>query len=697
MKRIYLGLMLAILAVFSVSLASASQLTFDSQPNTLYNVGDIAEITTNIVTTTSLNDFFSINLICNGFESQVHQQYIILSAGQQTSISVQVPLIKSFMGQQTSGTCKLKSMIKNSNSSIINYILTNEFRVSDLITISLSSVNKNFNPGETVSISGTAVKENGENANGLIALNLTDGNASIYTGSASVNNGYFYFNFTMPEKIRAGSKLISLRVYELDSSAQQTNKGFTNVNIIINQIPTSLDLVPKDNLKEILPGRTYSVKGILYDQTGERIDAVVNFTVARSDGEVMKQEQVITDKFMNIPISYNDAPDAWSISANSRSLHTLSSFSVLKNEIISVEVINKTLLVTNRGNVPYSKPLQVNIGNKVLTVNVSLGVDESKKYVLTAPQGDYPVKVSSGGSGLFTGNLFLTGRAIDIREAAAGVLTFIQYPLVWISLAVILLIILFLVFRRWISRKVSFKRVNMNKKFRMRDGILISEGQDSFADRGRLVPSRSMADLSLEIHGEKQNTGVIGLNIKNFDAVSSRRGGVNETMNRIRDVVDEANAAVYENGSYVFFIFAPSKTKAYNNELSAIETAEKIQRILEDHNRLLKQKIEFGLSVHFGAMVVRQGINGMKFMSIGSIISTTKKLASMSTGEIFLSAEIKNRTATDIKTDKQVVGDMEFYTLVEVRNREKSQKFIREFMSKMEREERQSNRKFFDN
>lgn len=688
-------LLLLISAVFLISFASALQLTFDSQPNNLYNVGDVADLTTNIITTTALNAFFSINLVCNGVETQVHQQYLILSAGEQTSVPVRIPLISDFMDSQTSGTCKLKSMIKNSNSSILDYVLTDEFLVSNLIEVSVSSTNKEFNPGELMMIFGNAVKENGENANGIAELNLTNGNNSVYSGFGTVRNGYFYFNFSLPQNIPAGQKLARLRVYEIGSSGQQTNKGFINFNILINQIPTTLDLVAKDNIKEILPGRTYSVKGILYDQTGERIDSAVNFIVKKSDGEVMGQEQAVTGKFVNIPISYNDAPDTWSILAESRNLNAVSSFNILKNEIVSVELINKTLLVTNRGNVYYNKPIQIKIGDKSVTFNVSLGVDESKKYVLSAPEGDYPVGVFSAGSDLFTGNIFLTGRAINVREAAEGMLGFVQSTWMWVILLVVLVFVIFFFFRKW-HKKRFFKKVNMNKKFRIRDGILISDGEESSSDKGRLVNSRNIADLSLSIQGEKQSSSVICLSIKNFGEVSSRKGGVNETMNRIRDVVDNSNAAVYENGSYLFFIFAPVKTKAFNNELSAIENAEKIQRILEDHNRLLKQKIEFGLSVNYGSMVIKPGINGLKFMSIGNVISTAKKLAYLSDGEIFLSNEIKNRTATDIKTNRQSSGDLEFHTLVEIRNREKSQKFIREFMSKMEKEEKDSNRKFFD-
>ncbi len=692
MRKVFSIWMFALALVFLTSLASA-ELAFSSQPNALYNIGDIADLTTNIITPADLNGFFSINLICNGLETQVHQQYVILTAGEQASIAVQIPLIPDFVNG-TSGICKMKAMLKD-GGSIAYYTLTNEFHVSDFISVSTSSSKEEFDPGDSVFITGSAVKENGKNANGIAEINITSAGKSLYAGSGAVNNGYFNFNFTLPLNAPSGPQLVSIRVYEMDSSARRMSSGFTNFNMVIHQIPTTLNLVSKDSINEILPGRTYFVKAILYDQTGERINSAVNFTVKKSSGEIMGQRQINTDEFLNVPISYDDAPDAWSIFAASSGLNANLNFSILRNEIVSVELINKTLLVTNRGNVPYDNSLQISLGGESLVFNVSLKVHESKKYVLTAPDGDYSVEVLSNGDNLFRGDLFLTGNAINIQEASTGVLSFIQSKWLWIVILLVLVFGVFFFFRKWHKRRF-FKRINMNKKFRLRDGIMISDGEDNISYRDRIINSKNVADLSLSIHGEKQNSSVVCLDIKNFGDIKPGKGGISETMNRLRDVVDDSKAAVYENGSYVFFIFAPAKTKAFNNELTAIETAEKIQRILQDHNRLLKQKIEFGISVHYGAMIAKQGLNVLKFMSLGNFISIAKKLASLSDGEIFLSSEIKDRTATDIKTDKRSSGDLDFYTLVEIRNREKSQKFIREFMSKMEKEEKESNRKFFD-
>jgi len=687
MRKIFSGLICAFAVIFLASFVSA-QLTFSSQPNTLYNLGDVVDLTINVIPSTNLGGDLFVYLMCNGNEEEVNHQWV----GSQKELTITIPLTINYTDfiDRVPNLCKAEAMFENDAP-----VLTNDFKVSNFANISITWKNKNFNPRDAVFIMGNAVKENGQNVNGLAEISITSQANSIYSASGAVNNGYFYFNFTLPSNIPSGSKLVDLKVYELDSSVHQTNKGHTSFTLLVNQVPTTLNLVPKDSVIDIIPGRTYSVKAILYDQGGDKINSPVNFNITQSNGESMGEKQVNTDEFINIPISYNDAPDTWRVLATASGLSSNLNFNILRNEKVSVELINRTLLVTNKGNVPYNNPIQINLGGKSLTFNVSLGVDESKKYVLTAPEGDYSVEVLSGGSSLFTGDLFLTGNAINIQEASQGVISFVQYRWMWGIVLLVLVFAIFFFFRKW-HKKRFFKRINMNKKFRLRDGIVVSGGEPDFYSKDRIINSRNIADLSLSMQGEKQNASIICLNIKNFGDVRLGKGGVNETMNRLRDVVDESKAAIYENGSYLFFIFAPAKTKEFNNELAAIETAEKIRRILDDHNRLLKQKIEFGMSVHFGTMIAKQGINGLKFMSLGNFISNAKKLASLSTGEVFLSNEIRNRTATDIKTEKHSSGDVEYHTLLEIRNREKNQRFIKEFMSKMEKEEKDTNRKFFE-
>ena len=92
------------------------------------------------------------------------------------------------------------------------------------------------------------------------------------------------------------------------------------------------------------------------------------------------------------------------------------------------------------------------------------------------------------------------------------------------------------------------RKINLNKSFKLRDGIVISEGKDTSSNGPKFVNSRNVAELSLSLQGTNTVSTIVCLGIRNFAEIKSGKGGVNETMNRIRSISDEFKAAVYENG-----------------------------------------------------------------------------------------------------------------------------------------------------
>ena len=133
-------------------------------------------------------------------------------------------------------------------------------------------------------------------------------------------------------------------------------------------------------------------------------------------------------------------------------------------------------------------------------------------------------------------------------------------------------------------------------------------------------------------------------------------------------------------------IFAPSRTRTFKNEKSAITLAEEIRKILETHNKMFKQKMDFGISINCGNIVAGNVGNEFKFMSLGNFSSLAKKLSSVSEGGVVLSSDLKNRIMSEIKTEKKSSEGLDYYVLTEVKDRSKSEKFIKDFVKKMERE-----------
>ena len=125
-----------------------------------------------------------------------------------------------------------------------------------------------------------------------------------------------------------------------------------------------------------------------------------------------------------------------------------------------------------------------------------------------------------------------------------------------------------------------------------------------------------MAELSLSIKGDKQNISLVCLKIKDLKEVVSGKSSSKETIQKIIYLSEEKKGAVYENGDNLFFLLAPVKTKTFRNEKIAVELAQKIEGILSGHNKIMKDKIEFGISLNYGTIIAMQEKDSLKFMNM---------------------------------------------------------------------------------
>ncbi|MBA7670105.1 hypothetical protein ES703_78248 [subsurface metagenome] len=202
--------------------------------------------------------------------------------------------------------------------------------------------------------------------------------------------------------------------------------------------------------------------------------------------------------------------------------------------------------------------------------------------------------------------------------------------------------------------------------------------------KGSLVNSRNKAELSLSIKGDKQNVSVIALNIKNLKEIQSKKGNIEETLQKIVDIAEENKAITYESYNTLFFILTPTKTRTFKNEKIVLEIANKTKDILMHHNKMFKQKINFGISLNYGTIVGKQDKDSFKFMSLGTLISVAKKISSLANEEILLSEKMNDELGSHVKTTKQEKSGTEVYSIKEVRNVEEHKKFIRNFLDRIE-------------
>jgi len=671
---------LFIFAVLFVLSTVSAEIIFDDEPNGIYNLGDSISVPVTVKAISEISGTIKLILICEGKQTQFFENGIELGAGEE--VKVPAVLSKEKIGFQT-GMCKIKGILED------EYEITDDFEISNSINVQVQEGNFNFEPGEVMIIKGNAIKQNGEDVNGFVSLKISGVNGSGNIEKLStVGNGFFSIEVELPEDMKAGNHVVQLRVYELNSDEEETNVGFMSKNIYIEQIPTNLEIFIEN--KNVGPGSFVKIKTILHDQTGEKIPATSIVSLKKSKNEIVEQVEIETDEFIEFKIPYNEPPANWTVVAVSTLLDSSTEFSVLENEEVSVDVVNGTVLLTNKGNVPYNDSVLVRIGeNSSLKIEVFLEVDESKEYELRAPDGEYYIEVISDGESKYEGNALLTGRAIDFKELGRSKNTFVKI-LVWVFLILVLGVVAFILYKKGYKKSFfgSKKKVSSHEKSLKSTGEneKVKKNSESFFD------TKHKAVLSLSIKGDKHDTSVVCLKIRNMKSL--KKEWVVDSFEKIVSFAEAKKSAIYENQENVFFIFSALKTKTFKNEKDAIELAKKIEEILSYHNRVFKHKVDFGVSINFGGIVGNaHKKEGLEFMAMGNLIASSKKIAGLSDGEILLSNEFRNRAEGLIRSQEKELEGVKVYTIKEVRDREQHAKFLSNFLHNLEKDKAEKERR----
>ena len=107
-----------------------------------------------------------------------------------------------------------------------------------------------------------------------------------------------------------------------------------------------------------------------------------------------------------------------------------------------------------------------------------------------------------------------------------------------------------------------------------------------------------------------------------------------------------------------------------------------------EHNKTSNQKIDFGISLNYGSIIAKQEGDSLKFMSIGTLITAAKKIASLAKREILLSEKINEKLRSYIKTEKQMRDKVPVYKITQIkREDEESKKFIRNFLKRVDKKD----------
>jgi hypothetical protein len=196
-----------------------------------------------------------------------------------------------------------------------------------------------------------------------------------------------------------------------------------------------------------LPGENVNFIIFLYDDNGNAIDGEVDFNIKDTYTEIKGNGKTKSGEEINFQLPQDASKGYWEVSAEYKSFNSKALFNVGELEKAEITLEGDKLIIKNIGNIPYKKSIQIAIGEHKETALVPLDVRQKKEIKLTAPAGEYTVKVNDGTQKediIFSG-VSLTGNAIGLENLTNGSF-WKKYPLVSLFLGTVFFVMMIIVF-----------------------------------------------------------------------------------------------------------------------------------------------------------------------------------------------------------------------------------------------------------
>ncbi|MCA9485855.1 MAG: hypothetical protein KC506_03360 [Nanoarchaeota archaeon] len=559
---------------FLIPLASAEVLI--SQPESLYNVGDPFNLEITVKPQSYAAGYLVSKLVCPSNEIELYRSPISVEPENEKKIEISMNL-DNFLVSGMEGQCHVTAQFADDSFS------TPKFELSRKISVTMNLNGPVYNPGETVSVSGEAKKENGESLSGFVEIIVAD---IDLTHTATVNSGPFNFSFKIPSDAPAGSYKVDVRAYEKDSFEDIINEGTATSVIRINQVIEKSEIAFKEQTINPTQDLSYTIN--LYDQAGDSASKDISVEIYNIEGELYKKQIVRSGEQQTLKLESSSSPGYWTIKAKYEEITSERDFLVEEHPDLSFKLENETLVVENIGNVQYSGPVEITIGDKNEVLEITkLAIGETKKFRLRAPDGEYTIGVRRGTDEKNNlGTAPLTGNAVsvdDVNDSLGGNL----YILLGLLLVLIVAIIFVLVYKKY------------------RKGSMLGNSSKPSSENNEQKALEKGAAATLIDKGEKQETSIIALSLKNIAEIKSNPEAL-KSIDSALWKAKESGAKVYTDEAYRIAIFAPILTKEKDNTIRAASVAQTMERILQAHNKHSASKIDYGMSIHTGNLIVEK-------------------------------------------------------------------------------------------
>lgn len=329
---------------------------------------------------------------------------------------------------------------------------------------------------------------------------------------------------------------------------------------------------------------------------------------------------------------------------------------------------------------------------------MQLKVGEEKEYKLKAPEGTHDIIVTDGkseakASGIpFAGSSAITGGAIDIKEKGWFGDFFIYKKLKLLGSLLLVLILGFLGIMIFKKQTVQRSYGNIGKGEENSTSPMIMNVKkeqkltkdDGFVEMSGIGIAPRVAEQVVDIKGAPQETTIVCLKIKNYEEIKNAHAETTtETLQNIIKSGWSKRAVLYKSQGYFILLFIPSIARTFQNQRTAIELASELQELLKKHNQLFKQRLQYGIAVSSGTIIVKQEKDKIQFGTTTNILGSVKKLAESAQGDVLMSEDIRKKLAASKEVKVEKLQEQEAYKLKSSRaKQEEHEKFIQRFMER---------------
>ena len=168
----------------------------------------------------------------------------------------------------------------------------------------------------------------------------------------------------------------------------------------------ALDIKTDKQLYSVGENVTYTVL-LLAD--GKPFSDNVQLTFSDAEGKMPFNRTVLSNVEQTFFVENSFISGFWSIDATYKDKKVKRIFSVGERQEVEFSITGDKLVIKNNGNVPYTKTVQIMIGDKLVTQKQDIRVGDFKEIKLIAPDGTYSIQVTDGVQTISKSNVVLTG------------------------------------------------------------------------------------------------------------------------------------------------------------------------------------------------------------------------------------------------------------------------------------------------